>query len=604
MSKKSLFALLLALCLLVSAIGCSQPAATTTTPAPAESQAPADAPAEPAALYTAGSYTAEGAGKNAPVKVSVTFSDDAITDVQVVEHKETSGIADAPIERIPKAIVENQSLNIDTIAGATMTSDAILAAVADCVVQAGGDVEALKAVSVEKEEGTGEIVKEETEVIVVGAGGAGLAAAVQLGELNTKCIVLEKMPTTGGNTARSGAAYNAVDPELQAEFGIEDSIEKHIQQTYDGGDQIANLDLIRILCENSLETIKWLESYGTEWQHNITAVIGATWPRTHYPKNSVGSDFTIPLEKAATTQYNQKIMVDTRVTEIILEDGRAVGVKAVSTVDGTEYEFRASKGVIMATGGFAANIELCRSYNPKIPADIGTTNQPGATGDGIEIAKAAGAALEGIEYIQMLPIGSAPTVSTVIDSLIFVNQNGERFVREDGRRDQMSLAILDQPGQYMYMINDQRVVDANVSQKGLEDRLAAGTIYKADTLEELAEMIGVDADNLVKTVEEFNQNVKDKKVDQFGREVYDMTIEVGPFWASGQQKPMLHHTMGGVRIDTSARVLNEQNQPIPGLYAAGEVCGGIHGANRLGGNAVPDVFIFGRVAAKSAVEGK
>lgn len=173
MSKKSLFALLLALCLLVSAIGCSQPTATTTTPAPAESQAPTDAPAEPAALYTAGSYTAEGAGKNAPVKVSVTFSDNAITDVQVVEHKETSGIADAPIERIPKAIVENQSLNIDTIAGATMTSDAILAAVADCVVQAGGDVEALKAVSAEKEEGSGEIVKEETEVIVIGAGGAG-----------------------------------------------------------------------------------------------------------------------------------------------------------------------------------------------------------------------------------------------------------------------------------------------------------------------------------------------------------------------------------------------------------------------------------------------
>jgi fumarate reductase flavoprotein subunit len=156
----------------------------------------------------------------------------------------------------------------------------------------------------------------------------------------------------------------------------------------------------------------------------------------------------------------------------------------------------------------------------------------------------------------------------------------------------------------MYMINDQEVVDAGISQKGLEDRLAAGSIFKADTLPELARLIGVNPDNLVRAVESFNRNVRSKTIDEFGREVYDSAIDVGPFWASGQQRPMLHHTMGGVRIDTSTRVLNESNRPIPGLYAAGEVCGGIHGANRLGGNAVPDVFVFGRIAAESAAAQK
>lgn len=447
------------------------------------------------------------------------------------------------------------------------------------------------------------VVARESDVIVVGAGGAGLAAAVKLGELGGKCIVLEKMPMVGGNTMRSGAAYNAVDPELQAEFGIEDSIELHVQQTYEGGDEVGKLDLIQILCENSLDALKWLESYGVKWQHNITAVIGATWPRTHYPENSIGSDFTIPLTEAAE-KFGQEILLNTQATELIVEDGRVVGVKAVNTEDGTQYEFRGTKGVILATGGFAADIERCRQYNPKIPADIKTTNHPGATGDGIDMAVAIGAATEGIEYVQMLPIGGGTTVSTVIDDLIFVNQEGNRFVREDGRRDEMSYAVLDQPGQYMYMINDQRVVDANVSQKGLEEKLAAGEIYRADTLEELAEQIGADPDNLVKAVEDFNAHVRSKEPDEFGREVYNNTIEVGPFWASAPQKPTLHHTMGGIRIDTEARVLTESNEPIPGLYAAGEVCGGIHGSNRLGGNALADIFVFGRIAAQSAFEGK
>lgn len=195
-------------------------------------------------------------------------------------------------------------------------------------------------------------------------------------------------------------------------------------------------------------------------------------------------------------------------------------------------------------------------------------------------------------------------MSTAIENQIFVNVEGNRFVREDGRRDVMSNAILEQPEKYMYMIGDQRVADESITGSNIDALLEAGKIYRGDTLEELAEQIGVNAENLVKTVEAFNELVKGNGEDEFGRAVYDHTIEVGPFWASAKQRPCLHHTMGGVKIDVDARVIDTNGEAIPGLYAAGEVCGGIHGSNRLGGNACADIFVFGRIAAQSAFEEK
>ncbi len=551
--------------------------------------------------FTPGVYTGQAQGKMGLVTVEVTLTEDAVESVAVVSHEETAGLSDPAIESIPAAIVENQSLAVDTVAGATMTSEAIIAAVADCIKQAGGDVDALQTV-VEKEKVAGEKVTVETPVVVVGAGGAGLAAAVKLGQLGMKCVVIEKMPVIGGNTIRCGAAYNAVDPELQAAQGIEDSIELHIQQTYDGGDRVGNLELITVLCENALDSIHWLEDLGCEFKQTITTVIGATWPRTHYPVNSIGSDFILPLE-AACEEMGQEIIVNMEAKELIVSDGRVVGVLAEDTATGTPYEFRAEKGVILATGGFAADIERCRSYNPNIPEDITTSNHPGATGDGIDMAVAIGAATEGIEYVQMLPI-TGNCVSTAIENQIFVNVEGNRFVREDGRRDVMSNAILEQPEKYMYMIGDQRVADESITGSNIDALLEAGKIYRGDTLEELAEQIGVNAENLVKTVEAFNELVKGNGEDEFGRAVYDHTIEVGPFWASAKQRPCLHHTMGGVKIDVDARVIDTNGEAIPGLYAAGEVCGGIHGSNRLGGNACADIFVFGRIAAQSAFEEK
>ena len=559
------------------------------------------------ATVSDGTFTGAGNGRNGEVKVDVTFADGAITDVVVSEHEETPGVADPALETIPGLIVESQSVEVDSVAGASMTSDAIKAAVSEAILAAGGAVEDFAGAAEGEEEAPaeepGELVVREAPIIIVGAGGAGLAAAVKLGQLGqTGAILVEKMPQAGGNTARSGAAYNAVDPELQEKQGIEDSIELHIQQTYEGGDEVGDIDLITVLCENALDSIHWLQDLGIEFQPSVTAVIGAMYPRSHYPLNSVGSDFTIPLEQIAK-DMGQEIVLNMRATEFIVEDGRVVGVKAEDMNTGTSYEFRAEKGVILTTGGFGADVERCRQYNPNIPADIRTSNQPGATGDGIDMAVAIGAALEGIEYVQMLPI-AGNFVSTAIENQIFVNDNGERFVREDGRRDVMSNAVLEQEGQHMHMICDARVAKDSITGTNIEKALEAGQIFRADTLEELAEIIGVNGENLVKSVEEFNKEITEGAEDPFGREVFDHTIEEPPFYSSGVQVPILHHTMGGVKIDTLARVISEEGEPIPGLYAAGEVCGGVHGGNRLGGNALADIFVFGRIAAESCFEGK
>ncbi len=548
-----------------------------------------------------GTYEGIGKGNGGDIKVAVTFDGDKITAVEIKEQVETNGIADAALTEIPKAIVESQSIAVDTIAGCTISSNGILEAVANAIAAAGGDAEAYK-IAIEKDAATGELVKREAPVIVVGAGGAGLAAAVKLGQIGTPCIVIEKMAQAGGNTARSGAAYNAVDPELQSKQGIEDSIELHIQQTYEGGDKVGDMALITTLCENALDSIHWLQDLGIEFKPSVTAVIGAMYPRSHYPLNSVGSDFTTPLERIAK-EMGQEIIVNMRATELIVEDGRVTGVRAEDTVTGTPYEFYGTNGVILTTGGFGADVERCRSYNDRIPADIKTSNQPGATGDGIDMAVAIGAATEGIEYIQMLPIGGN-TVSTAIENQIFVNDNGERFVREDGRRDVMSYAVLDQPGQHMHMIADARVVRDSITGGNADDKVAAGQIFKADTLEELAAQIGVDPAGLVASVEAFNKEVTEGAEDPFGREVFDHTIEEAPFYASNTQTPILHHTMGGVKIDADTHVIDTEGNIIPGLYAAGEVCGGVHGANRLGGNALADIFVFGRIAAENAAASK
>lgn len=445
---------------------------------------------------------------------------------------------------------------------------------------------------------------QEADVVVIGAGGAGLAAALAAAEKDASVIVLEKMSIVGGNTIRSGGAYNAVYPEMQEPAGIEDSIDLHYKHTIEGGDNLGTPELVKILVEKAPEGLDWLKSYGMEFQDKIGSVVGSLWPRTHQAKDPAGSGYIKTLQKACE-EKDVKILTDTKATELIVEDDRVVGVKAEDK-DKNELELKANKGVVIATGGFSANVEMRSKYVPELTEEFPTTNHPGATGDGIIMAEKVDADLVGMEYIQLIPIATKSGtiqkgVTINIENVAFVNKEGERFINEDNRRDKLSEAIMKQTDGMYYMICDSQIVgETNEYGEKIEDLIAEKSVFKGETLKDLAEQIDVPADTLEKTIAEFNKCV-DAKKDEFGRKVWKNKIEEGPFYAT-PRCPAVHHTMGGLKINEKAQVINKEGEVVKGLYAAGEVTGGIHGSNRLGGNAIPDIIVFGRIAGENVAE--
>ncbi|MDD4439476.1 MAG: FAD-binding protein, partial [Tissierellia bacterium] len=471
-------------------------------------------------LFKAGKYVGEGQGLNGPIKVEVTVTADEITEIKVLEHKETPGVSDLAIKDVPASIVEGQGLAVDIVAGATYSSNGIIEAVTKALEQADADINALKTLPVkqEKEKTTTE---KQTDVVIIGAGGAGLASAVSANENGARVIVLEKMPKVGGNTIISGAAYNAVDPKRQEAQGIEDSIEKHYTQTYEGGDKKGNPELIRVLVENAYPTIEWLEGMGMEFKPELFTVLGGMWPRAHAPVKPLGTGFIDTFMNYIDEHKDQmEVMVNTKVTEITMENGKVLGVKAEGP-DG-DVIIRAN-AVIVAAGGFGNSIEMRNEYNTQWPdlTKLKSTNHPGATGDGITMAEAAGANLVGMEYIQLLPMGDPDTgslsgnIEQSVENRIFVNKDGSRFVDEGARRDVMTKALFEQEDAFMWVVLDSQNYptgdEKNHFNESINELVAAKRAYKADTLEDLAEQIGVDPSNLVKTVEDFNAHVDSKE---------------------------------------------------------------------------------------------
>lgn len=563
-------------------------------------------------MFKPDTYVGTADAHNGEIKVEVTVDENSIKSIEVIEHNESPGISDPAIERIPKAIVEDQSLAVDAISGATVTSDAIIAAVTDALKQAGADIDALK-VKKDKDQSARESVEYTTDVVVIGGGGAGLAAAVSAHQNGAKVILVEKMPRLGGNTILSGGAYNAVDPVRQKAQGIEDSIEKHFQQTYDGGDKLGNEELIRTLVENAYPGIEWLESLGMKFNDEVFTVLGGMWPRAHKPSTPLGTGFIDTYSKYIDENDDIEIMLDTEATEIIMEDGKAAGIKAKGLKE--DIVIHVNNGVVIAAGGFAGNSKMVNKYNEDWPSleNVKSTNHPGATGDGIILAEAAGASLVGMENLQLLPMGDPETgslsgnIEQGVENRIFVNKFGERFVDEGERRDVMTKALLEQEDAYMWVVLDHKNYPTpettNNFNETIEELIEQGRAFKGDTLEELAEKIDVDPDNLVKAVEEFNKAVQTGGPDAFGRTLFENKMDTAPFYA-GRRMPTVHHTMGGIEINTDAQVLNKDGNVIPGLYAAGEVTGGIHGSNRLGGNALADITVFGKIAGENAAANK
>jgi fumarate reductase flavoprotein subunit len=546
---------------------------------------------EKKATYADGTYTATVESHGGPLSVTVVVAGKKISKIDV-EANDTAGISDAAIEKLPADIIAKQSVEVDVVSGASETSEAILEAVKAALA---GAVSYPVSKTVKY------------DVVVIGGGNAGLAAAVEASNAGAKVVLIEKMALLGGNTLRSGGAYNAADPARQVPQGIEDSTQKHYEQTLAGGDSKADPELVKTFAEGAPEGLKWLEGMGMKFDDKVFTVLGALWPRSHAPKEPVGSGFIRTL-KTAAEKNGVTFLLDTKAERLVKENGRVTAVVAVAK-DGTRIRYEGKMGVVLATGGFAANKELRQKYDSRITPNLGTTNHPGATGDGIVLAEQIGAAFVGMEYIQLLPLGDPKTgaldgwVGFNVEDYIYINKKGERFVSEAERRDVMTQALIKQPDQFMYIVCDAHSMPTpqtkNSFNQTAEQLVKAGSAFSADTIEELAAKIGVDPAAFRKSVDEYNAGVETKN-DPFGKKLLGQKIDKAPFYAS-PRVPTVHHTMGGVKINTKAQVIGTDGQVIPGLFAAGEVTGGIHGTNRLGGNALADTIVFGRIAGKNIV---
>ena len=428
-----------------------------------------------------------------------------------------------------------------------------------------------------------------------------MTAAIMLNQAGADFVIIEKMPYAGGNTTKATGGMNAAETHYQKEQGIEDSTALFAADTMKGGHALNDPELVAVMANQSADAIDWLDTIGAELP-KISFSGGASVNRIHAPEDGSGvGAFLVERFSAKLDELGVGIMYDTTATELLTDDeGRICGVKA----EGEEYlyTFRC-KAVILATGGFGANEAMYTQYRPDLKGTV-TTNAPGATGDGIVMAQALGADLVDIEQIQLHPTVEQTTSILITESVrgdgaILVNQSGVRFTNELLTRDAVSAAELEQEGQYAWIIFDQNLRD---HLKAVEKYVKSGITVQADTVEGLAELLGIDPEVLAKTVNDWNGYVKDQRDPDFGRTTgMNADLTTAPYYAI-KIAPGIHHTMGGVKIDTAAQVINTEGKPIPGLYAAGEVCGGVHGGNRLGGNAVADIVIFGRIAAQSVLD--
>ena len=439
----------------------------------------------------------------------------------------------------------------------------------------------------------------EYDIIVVGSGGAGMAATVGAVDQGAKVLLLEKMPVAGGNTCFAEGGMNACCTRFQKEAGIEDSVDLMASDTYKGGHEKGNMELIRHMCEGSSDAIDWLASMGIVLSKLGTSG-GASVKRIHRPES--GEAVGKYIVKGMTEQCRQRgvsAVCNTKVEEILMDDGKVAGVRATNP-NGLPIEYRC-KALIVATGGFGANKEMLAQYRPEL-RDAVTTNQPGTQGDGIVFSTAVGADTVDIDQIQVHPTVEQTTATLLSENIrgdgaILVNADGVRFTNELLTRDRLSEAEWAQPGRGAFAVFDQSVHDNNLS---IEEKFVArNLIHVADNFNDLAKLMGVPEDAFVATVNSYNDNIANGVDDPLGRTKSLNPLVKPPYYAL-PVAPGVHHCMGGLRVNAAAEVLDADGNVIPGLFAAGEVTGGIHGGNRLGGNAVCDINVNGRQAQETA----
>ncbi len=440
------------------------------------------------------------------------------------------------------------------------------------------------------------------DVVIIGAGGAGLSAAIEAHDLGASVLIVEKMSFVGGNTLRSKGGLNASETSVQKSKNIKDSILDFYNDTMKGGKNINNPELVDYLTKNSAETIDWLTNIGMDVQ-DVGLGAGAINPRMHRPAGgpSIGG---ILVKTLFENIKKRKIPVfyNTTATKLLQNNGEVVGIQAINTKnDSSPINIRA-KSVIIATGGFAANEEMYSKYRKDLKGFI-STNHPGADGSGILLAQDVGSATVDMEQIQTNPTVEQKRKEVISESIrgngaIFINNKGLRFVNEMETRDKLSNEILKQPEKFSYLIFDESLRNR---MKAVEEMEKIGILITAKDLDELGKKLSIEPNTLAKTISTWNFHIKNKSDIDFNRTTgINFPIEKAPFYAI-PVAPGVHHTMGGIKINSKTEVIDENNNIIKNLYAAGEVTGGVHGANRLGGNAVADIIIFGRQAGIQSV---
>ena len=449
------------------------------------------------------------------------------------------------------------------------------------------------------------------EVVVVGAGGAGMAAAVKAAQTGAKrIVVLEKLAFTGGNTLLAQGFMNAADPVRQPKQGIKDSPENHMKQTLAAGDFRGDPERVRVLCENAYGAVTWLESLGMKFKDNVIQIFGALYPRSHIPALPKGQGYGSVLSKAAK-DLGVEVKTGMDVVEIVREEpfaGDVVGV-IVKTSKGETRAIRATRAVVLAAGGFSANKYLRELHDPRVK-DLGTDNLPSMSGQVAMAAVRVGGYLVGMDFIQSTPGAPAGKKMKLllnfnVNGSIYVDKRGKRIVNEGERRDVIRDAVLGTPERYAYTLcdNENFMSYDEVNRKAIHEGEKIDEAWHADTIRELAVKMGVDPDGLEAEVKRYNGFVEAGKDEDFGKTAVNLTkkIKKGPFWAC-YTGMTVHHTMGGLNTNVKAQCLDWTGTVIPRLYAAGEITGGIHGTNRVGGNAVLDCFVFGQIAGENAAK--
>ena len=592
-----------------------------------------------------GDFTGTAKGFGGDVSVTLTLTDGAITGCTAEGKDETQGVGSEAIAKMPGEIAESGSIAVDGVSGATITSTAIKEAAAAALTAAGLNPDDYK--TAVENNATAEDSTVDADVVVVGAGGAGMTAAITAAAEGKSVVILESQPMVGGNSVRATGGMNAGDTVYQDEneFGESAGVEKTLKtaaekyadnatitalaktvseqwaayqadpkgyfdsvelmelDTMIGGKGLNNPELVETLCSNSADAIDWLDEHGITL-HSVSSFGGASVKRIHRPVDgdgktvSVGS-YMIPLLQENCDKAGVQTLLNTTATEILTDaNGAAVGVKATGA-SGETVTVNA-KAVVLATGGFGANLDMVTKYKPELKGFM-TTNAAGAQGQGIEMATAIGADTVDMDQIQIHPTVEANTAALITEGLrgdgaVLINAEGKRFIDEVGTRDVVSAAEIAQTGSYSWLVVDQAMVDASSVIQGY---IKKGYTVTGETYEELGKAMGVDEAAFAETMKTWNGYVEAKNDPDFGRTSFANPLDTAPYYAI-KVTAGVHHTMGGLTINTNTEVLKEDGTVIPGLFAAGEVTGGVHGANRLGGNAVADFTVFGRIAGKAA----